>query len=154
MRRALGRSAGRHRAGARHRPGAGIDRHPACHRLHLVQRRLWHRCGRRIQRAALRRGHGRQRAQAADARPRRGCADADHPAGRARRHGDRGHPRHVRRCHAAGARLSDFHGLGGDRKQGKRSSGGGAAGRNLMREPDRMPSESPTPRVPVPAAAP
>ena len=58
-------------------------------------------------------GHGRQRAEAADARPRRRRADAGHPARRARGHGDPGHSRHVRRCHAAGAGLPDIHGMGG-----------------------------------------
>ena len=79
------------------RPGAGADRHPAGHRLHLVERRLRHCRGDRLHRAAVRAGHGGQRAQAADARPRGRCADAGHPARRARWHGGRGNPRHVRR---------------------------------------------------------
>jgi hypothetical protein len=47
---------------------------------------------------AVRRRHGRQRAQAADARPRRRCADAGDPARRARRHGRGRHHRPLRRC--------------------------------------------------------
>ncbi|MEF8720889.1 MAG: hypothetical protein V5B44_25550 [Candidatus Accumulibacter necessarius] len=39
--------------------------------------------------SAVRRRHGRQRPEAADARPRRRCADAGDPDRRARRHGDR-----------------------------------------------------------------
>ena len=39
-RRALGRRAGGHRPRARHRAGAGGDRHAAGHRLHLVERHL------------------------------------------------------------------------------------------------------------------
>ena len=42
-RHSLGRRAGGDRAGPRHRPGAGADRHPAGDRLHLVERRLRHR---------------------------------------------------------------------------------------------------------------
>ena len=53
--------------------------------------------GGRLHGSAVRRWHGRQRAEAAHARPRRRCADAGHPDRRARRHGDHRHPRHVRR---------------------------------------------------------
>ena len=53
--------------------------------------------GRRLHGPAVRRRHGRQRAEAADARPRRRCADAGDPDRRARRPGDHRHPRHVRR---------------------------------------------------------
>ena len=73
--------------------------------------------------AAVRRRHGRQRAQAADARPRRRCADAGDPARRARRHGRGRHPRHVRRRHAAGARLPDLHGLGRGQPGGETADG-------------------------------
>ena len=73
--------------------------------------------------AAVRRRHGRQRAQAADARPRRRRADAGDPARRARRHGRGRHRRPVRRCDAAGAGLSDLHGLGGGQPGGETADG-------------------------------
>ena len=41
------------------------------------------------------------------------CANADHSARGAGRHGDRWHPGDVRRRHPADAGLSDLHGLGG-----------------------------------------
>ena len=44
-RRAVGRRAGGHRPRARHRAGAGADRHAAGHRLPLVERQLRHRRG-------------------------------------------------------------------------------------------------------------
>ena len=88
--------------------------------------RLRDRRGDHLQRADLRRGNGRQRAQAIDARPRRRCADADHPARRTRRHGGRGDSRDVRRCDATGVGLPDLHGLGGSPG---RSGGAGAAAR-------------------------
>ena len=59
-----------------------------------------------------RRGHGRQRAQAPDARPRGGRADAGDSSRRSRWHGGRRDPRNVRRRDAAGARLPDPDGLG------------------------------------------
>ena len=82
------------------------------HRLHLDERRLRHRCGRRLLGRAVRRGHRRQLPEAADAGPRRRRADAGDPAGRAGRHGGGRHPRSVRRRGPAGAGLPDLHGLG------------------------------------------
>ena len=61
----------------------------AGHRLDLDERRLRHRRGRHLQRAAVRRRHARQRAEAAVAGPRRRCADAGDPARRAGRPGKR-----------------------------------------------------------------
>src|SRR4029453_14661537 len=110
--RAVGGRARGHRARARHRPGAGRARHAAGDCLALVEQRLRNRPEHPLHRAVAGRGHGRQRAETADARPWRGRADAGDPARRARRHGDRRHPRHVRRRHAARARLPDLHGLG------------------------------------------
>ena len=82
-------------------------------RLYLVDRNLRQRRGDRLHGAAVRRRHGGQRPQAADARSRRQGADGGDPARRARRHGDRGNPRHVRRRDLADARLQDLHELGG-----------------------------------------
>ena len=96
-RHTVGRRAGSHRPRARHRAGAGAARHAAGHRLPLVERQLRHRRGHPLHGPPGRRRHGRQRAEAVDARPRRRCADAGHPARRARRHGRGRHPRHVRR---------------------------------------------------------
>ena len=70
------------------------------------------RAGRRLFGGAVRRGHGGQLPEAADAGPRRRRADAGDPARRAGRHGGGRHPRVVRRRGAAGARLPDLHGLG------------------------------------------
>ena len=61
---------------------------------------------------AVRRWHGRQRAEAAHARPRRRCTDAGYPDRRARRHGHHRHPRHVRRRNRTRAGLPDIHALG------------------------------------------
>jgi predicted PurR-regulated permease PerM len=69
---------------------------------------------------ALIRRHGRQRAQAADARARRRCTDAGDPDRRTGRHGCLGHSWHVRRRDAAGPRLPDLHGLG-THQPGRRS---------------------------------
>ena len=81
-------------------------RHRRCHPLHGPPCRL---------------RHGRQRAEAVDARPRRGCADAGHPSRRARRYGRGGHPGYVRRRHASRARLPDLHGMGRDESRGASS---------------------------------
>src|SRR5262249_10105513 len=56
--------------------------------------------------------NGRQCPEAADAGPRRRCADAGHSARGTGRHGHRRNPGHVRWRHATGARLSDLHGMG------------------------------------------
>jgi predicted PurR-regulated permease PerM len=69
--------------------------------------------GNRLHRAAVCRGHGGQRAEAADARARREGADGRHPARRAGGHGDRRHSRLVRGRNAADAGLQDLHELGG-----------------------------------------
>ena len=119
----VGRRAGGDRAGPRHRPGAGADRDPARHRLHLVERQLQHCGGDRLHRGLVRVGHGGQRAEAADARQGGRCADAGHSARRAGWHGDRWNPGDVRRCHPSGARLSDLHGLGGGQPKRRASSG-------------------------------
>ena len=80
---------------------------------------LWQRRGRDLLGAAVRRRHGRQRTQAADARPRRRRADAGDPARRARRHGRGRDPRLVRRRGAAGTGLPDLHGLGRGQPRGE-----------------------------------
>ena len=88
--------------------------HAAGHRLPLVERKLRHRRCHPLYGPPRRLRPGRQRAEAVDARPRRGRADAGHPSRRARRYGRRGHPGHVRRRHASRARLPDLHGMGRD----------------------------------------
>ena len=69
-RHTLGGHTRRDRPRARHCPGARADRHAACHRLHLVARRLRDGRGDRLHGAALRRRIGGQHPEAADARPR------------------------------------------------------------------------------------
>ena len=91
--------------------------------LPLVERKLRHWCCHSLYGPPCRLRAGRQRAEAVDARPRRGCADAGHPSRRARRHGRGGHPGHVRRRHASRARLPGLHGMGRDRCRGCRDRG-------------------------------
>ena len=89
-----------------------LHRHAAGDRLDLGKRRIRHRPGGRLHGTAVRRWHGRQRAEAAHARPRRRCTDAGYPDRRARRHGHHRHPRHVRRRNRTRAGLPDIHALG------------------------------------------
>ena len=108
----VGRRLRRDRSGAWHRPGSCADRDAAGDRLGLVARRQRHGRGAYIHRASARFRHGGQRAQAADAWPRRGRADARHPHRCSRWHGDRWHHRDVRRRNPAIPRLAGWHWLG------------------------------------------
>ena len=65
-------------------------------------------------RAAVRRRHARQRAEAAAARPRCRCADGRDPARRVGRPGNQRSPGDVRRRDVAGPGLSDLHVVGRD----------------------------------------
>ncbi len=91
------------------------------------ERQLRHRRCRPLHGPPCRLRHDRQRAEAVDARPRRGCADAGHPSRRARRYGRGGHPGYVRRRHASRARLPDLHGMGRDESRGASVQQGGVS---------------------------
>ena len=100
------------RARPRHRADTGLAGHRPGHCLHLDERPVRDRARRHLFGRAVRRGHGRQFPEAADAGPRRRRADAGDPSRRAGRHGGGRHSRVVRRRSPVGARLPDLHGVG------------------------------------------
>ena len=110
--RPVRRRAGRGRPRVRRCAGTGAARHVAGDRLDLGKRPIRHRPSGGLHRTAVRRWPGRQRPEAAHARPRRRRTDASHPDRRARWHGDQRHPRHVHRRNGTRAGLPDFHALG------------------------------------------